>query len=187
MRCLLDTNVLLRGFDRNHPMYRVVRRAIITLRRHDNRLYLTSQNLIEFWAVATRPVDANGLGMSIQWAAAQLSKMKRFFSVLRDSADCFGEWERLVIEHQVSGKKVHDARLVASMIVHGVTHILTFNTDDFSRYARITTINPQDLTGGLADNRPLAPASAQEVSMNIDESESNADWLKQNKKEKTKK
>jgi len=48
-------------------------------------------------------------------------------------------------------------------------------------------INPQDLTGGLADNRPLAPASAQEVSMNIDESESNADWLKQNKKEKTKK
>ena len=70
MRCLLDTNVLLRGFDRNHPMYRVVRRAIITLRRHDNRLYLTSQNLIEFWAVATRPVDANGLGMSIQWAAA---------------------------------------------------------------------------------------------------------------------
>jgi len=46
--------------------------------------------------------------------------MKRFFSVLPDTADVFAEWERLVIQHQVSGKKVHDARLVASMNVHGV-------------------------------------------------------------------
>ncbi len=55
-RCdVLDTNVILRGLDRNHPMYRVVRRAIISLRRQDNQLYLASQNLIEFWSVATRP------------------------------------------------------------------------------------------------------------------------------------
>ena len=67
MRCLLDTNVVLRGLDRNHPMYRVVRRAIISLRRQDNQLCLTSQNLIEFWSVATRPVDSNGLGMSISY------------------------------------------------------------------------------------------------------------------------
>lgn len=65
MLCLLDTNVLLRGLDRNHPMCRVARRAIIAFRRQDNRLFLASQNLIEFWAVATRPVDSNGLGMSV--------------------------------------------------------------------------------------------------------------------------
>ncbi len=146
MHCLLDTNVLLRGLDRNHPMYRVVRRAIITLRRQNNRLFLTAQNLIEFWAVATRPVDSNGLGMSIQWSAAQLFRMKRFFPILPDTADVFAEWERLVIQQQVSGKKVHDARLVASMNVHGVTHILTFNDSDFSRYPGIIIISPQSPT-----------------------------------------
>ena len=145
MRCLLDTNVLLRGLDRNHPMYRVVRRAVIALRRQDSRLFLTPQNLIEFWAVATRPVDSNGLGMSVEWAAAQLVRMKRFFAVLPDTADAFTEWERLVIQHQVSGKKTHDARLVAAMNVHGITHILTFNSDDFSRYPGITVIQPQRL------------------------------------------
>lgn len=145
MRCLLDTNVLLRGLDRNHPMYRVVRRAIISLRRQDNQLCLTSQNLIEFWSVATRPVDSNGLGMSVQWAAAQLARMKRFFLVLADTAEVFREWERLVIEQHVSGKKVHDARLVASMNVHGITHILTFNANDFSRYPGITVIQPHSL------------------------------------------
>ncbi len=35
----------------------------------------------------------------------------------------------------VSGVQVHDARLVAAMISHGATHILTFNTADFARYA----------------------------------------------------
>jgi predicted nucleic acid-binding protein len=145
MHCLLDTNVLLRGLDRNHSMYRVVRRAMIVLRRQDNRLFLTSQNMIEFWVVATRPVDSNGLGMSVQWAAAQLVRMKRFFSILPDAPEAFAEWERLVIRQQVSGKKAHDARLVASMNVHGITHILTFNGDDFSRYPEITVIQPQSL------------------------------------------
>ena len=145
MHCLLDTNVLLRGLDRNHPQCRAVRRAIIALRRQDNHLCLVPQNLIEFWAVATRPVDANGLGMSTDWTAAQLVRMKHFFSVLPDTAEALPEWERLVIKHQVVGKKTHDARLVAAMNVHGVTHILTFNGADFSRYAGVTVIDPQSL------------------------------------------
>lgn len=131
MRCLLDTNVLLRGLDRNHSQCRVVRRAIIALRRQGNLLCLASQNLIEFWAVATRPVDANGLGMSTEWAAAQVAKMKHFFAILPDTAETLLEWERLVLQHQVTGKKTHDARLVAVMNVHGVSHILTFNGADF--------------------------------------------------------
>jgi predicted nucleic acid-binding protein len=34
----------------------------------------------------------------------------------------------------VLGTKVHDARLVAAMNVHGIERILTFNTGDFARY-----------------------------------------------------
>ena len=52
MLWLLDTNVQLRGVDRNHPHAGVVRRAIVALWRQDNRLCLASQNLVEFWAVA---------------------------------------------------------------------------------------------------------------------------------------
>jgi predicted nucleic acid-binding protein len=32
---------------------------------------------------------------------------------------------------------VHDARLAAVMLAHGVNHILTFNVDDFRRYPGI--------------------------------------------------
>ena len=146
MHCLLDTNVLLRALDRQHPMYRIARRAIVALRRQNYRLSVTTQNLIEFWAVATRPVDAKGLGMSVQWTVAQLTRIKHFLSILPDAADTFPEWERIVAQHQVSGKQVHDARLVAAMMVHRVTHILTFNTADFTRYTEITVVQPQSLT-----------------------------------------
>jgi predicted nucleic acid-binding protein len=39
------------------------------------------------------------------------------------------------VDYGVSGVQVYDARLAAAMIVHNVTHILTFNTSDFARYA----------------------------------------------------
>lgn len=54
-------------------------------------------------------------------------------------------WESLVIQHRVSGKTTHDARLVAAMKVHGVTSILTFNTEDFTRYPGIEVVNPADV------------------------------------------
>jgi predicted nucleic acid-binding protein len=155
MLCLVDTNVLLRGLDRNHPNCRTVRRAIIALRRDGAELCIAAQNLVEFWAVATRPVDANGLGMSPSWAAAQLVRMRRLFTVLAENADVQPEWERLVIQHDVSGKKVHDARLVATMNVHTVSHILTFNTGDFERYPAVITVRPE--TAASAEKPPGRP------------------------------
>lgn len=142
MLWLLDTNVLLRGLDRRHPHRRTVRRALIMIRRQGMQPCLAAQNLVEFWAVATRPVDANGLGMSCAWAGSQVAQMKRFFVILAENADVQPEWERLVAQHSVSGKKVHDARLVATMNVHRVSRILTFNIGDFSRYPGVTVIDP---------------------------------------------
>jgi hypothetical protein len=43
---------------------------------------------------------------------------------------------------------VHDARLVAAMHVHGVTHLLTLNVRDFARYPGITVVHPQTLLDG---------------------------------------
>jgi predicted nucleic acid-binding protein len=35
------------------------------------------------------------------------------------------------------------ARLIASMKVYGITHLLTFNLSDFARYPDITVVTPQ--------------------------------------------
>lgn len=38
------------------------------------------------------------------------------------------------------GKQVHDANLVATMLVHGVTRLLTFNAADFRRFGTLIEV-----------------------------------------------
>jgi hypothetical protein len=49
------------------------------------------------------------------------------------------------VQYQVSGKQAHDARLVGAMLVHKLTHLLTFNDGDFKRFTDITVVNPQTI------------------------------------------
>lgn len=56
------------------------------------------------------------------------------------------EWRRLVVHYRVSGVQVHDARIVAAMQTHGITHLLTFNGDDFRRFSEITVVHPSEIT-----------------------------------------
>ena len=140
---LVDTNVLVRLIQQSHGMHADARKAATTLTRQRSQLSIIAQNLIEFWAVATRPTASNGLALSLTETAAHITTFKRAFTLLPDTPAIFSEWERLVALHSVSGRQSHDARLVAAMLVHRVTHLLTFNTDDFKRYDEITIVNPK--------------------------------------------
>lgn len=142
MSYLIDTNVLVRLAQPKNPYQREARLALTTLRRQPEFLGIIPQNLIEFWAVATRPASANGLDLTVEESAKQIAKLKAIFTLLPDVSDIFAEWEQLVLHHQVSGKQAHDARLVAAMKAHNLTHLLTFNTGDFMRYNEITVVNP---------------------------------------------
>jgi predicted nucleic acid-binding protein len=59
----------------------------------------------------------------------------------------------LLVVHAVKGKQVHDARLVAMMEAHGITHILTLNGADFARYPGIVVIDP----AGVIPPSPSTP------------------------------
>lgn len=144
---LVDTNVLLRFADRIDPLRPTVRSAIRSLRSEGHVLHSTSQNFAEFWNAATRPADKNGWGLAPKSADRWLRSVERIFRLLPDSIAVYPEWRRLVVDFSVSGVKVHDARLVATMIAYDITHILTFNPVDFSRYASIgiVAIDPRTL------------------------------------------
>lgn len=144
MKYLVDTNVLLRFVDRAHPMHTAIRSRVRQLQQDGYQLQIASQNCVEFWNVATRPVERNGFGFKPAAANQLLSLIERLFPVLADSPSVHSEWRRLVVVFEVSGVQVHDARLVAAMRVNGIEQILTLNTADFTRYAAegIVAINP---------------------------------------------
>jgi hypothetical protein len=80
MAFLIDTNILLRSLQPHHPHCSIAERALAVLRSRDETLHLAVQNLIEFWAVATRPETENGLGMSIETVVGELTVLKRLFT-----------------------------------------------------------------------------------------------------------
>lgn len=146
MTFLVDTNLLLRSVEPSHPMYGDAVNAIATLQGRGEQLHIVPQNLIEFWNVYTRPLERNGLGHTAAEAEAEVNRLKAFFSLLPDTSEIYQEWERLVVVYAVRGVNVHDAKLVAAMLVHGLTHVLTFNISDFARYSEITAVHPTTVT-----------------------------------------
>ena len=139
---LLDTNILVRLVDRASASHDVALVAVSRLLAAGYDLYITAQNLIEFGAVATRPIAANGLGWDMMRTHSGVTDLINRFPLLDDTPGIFPRWLNLVTAVGVSGRQVHDARLVAVMEVHAVTHLLTFNVEDFRRYSTITVVHP---------------------------------------------
>jgi predicted nucleic acid-binding protein len=142
---LVDTSVLVRTLQPHHPLYIAADRAIQLLPEQGRELHIVAQNLIELWTVATRPLGENGLGMTSAEAASQLERIKGMFLFLPETPAIYPAWESLVIRHRVTGKPAHDARLVAAMLAHGLTAILTFDRTGFSRYSGIEVIHPEQV------------------------------------------
>jgi predicted nucleic acid-binding protein len=141
MSILVDTNVLLRRIQPDHAHHALAVESVARLLATGEQVYFTLQNISEFWNVITRPTVANGLGFSTAFALSEVGKIERVLALLPDSPAVYQEWKRLVDTYAVSGAKVHDARLVAVMNIHGVRRMLTFNTGDFARF-EIEALHP---------------------------------------------
>ncbi len=111
---LVDTSVLVRTLQPHRPLFPLPDRAIRILPARGKKLHIAAQNLIELWVVVTRPLGENGLGMTPAEAATELVRIKNIFLFLPKTPAIYPAWEVLVLEHAVSGKPSHNARLVAA-------------------------------------------------------------------------
>jgi len=151
---LLDTNILLRSVQREASQHATAVESLATLLEQGNDIFIAAQNLIEFWSVASRPTEANGLGWSIETVQQEIDRLLGQFPLLDDTSAVFFRWLQLVSTYRVIGRRVHDARLVAMMLTHGVTHLLTFNRDDFRPFNMITVVAPVDLLTSSQETPP---------------------------------
>ena len=145
MNYLVDTNILTRLADPAHAMHQQAVDSVKLLVQQGHKLHVVPQNFYEFWVVCTRPKNVNGLGKTPAEAVADLTNLKALFLWLDDTALIYSVWERIVASTPVLGKNAHDARFVAAMTVLGLTHLLTFNTQDFGQYRGITAVAPADV------------------------------------------
>lgn len=146
MDVFLDSSVLVRLKDPDIDRRRLTETAIERLDAEGFRLSLSVQVLMEYWAVATRPPTARGgLGLTAEEAVQDVEAYRNWFAEVSEDERLFSVWWRVVQEYRVLGRQVWDARIAAIMRLHGIPHLLTFNTQDFQRFDFLRAWSPEEV------------------------------------------
>jgi predicted nucleic acid-binding protein len=143
-RYLLDTNVVMRFCNPSDVQHKLATDAISRLLMQSDECLLVTQVIIEFWVVATRPTQVNGLGWTIEQTRSTIDQLLDRFPFLEESPQIFPNWLNLVTDNGVMGKRTHDARIIAIMLANGIIHLLTLNPNDLAGISGITIIHSQD-------------------------------------------
>jgi predicted nucleic acid-binding protein len=133
-RVVLDTNVLLAATDEGRADHVAALAVLDEWPGQGTTLYVSGQIVREYLAVATRPPASNGLGLSLSDATANARAIRERSRFVGEDHKVSGRLLELVEQNHCAGKQVHDANIVATMLVHGIEAIVTLNTADFARF-----------------------------------------------------
>lgn len=130
-RVFVDTNVFLAATDTNRDAHADAKKFLKDAVTGGWRAFATSQVSREYWVVATRPVEDNGLGLSPDDALHNTAAFQRMVQLLPEDRETHERLAGLVRSHELKGKRIHDANLIAVMAVNGLRRIKTYNPRDF--------------------------------------------------------
>jgi predicted nucleic acid-binding protein len=162
----LDTGILLRLIDEPDPQHGIVCDAVDILVGRQVELFITIQNIAEFWNVATRPKANNGFELPSATVSQLFSDaIEPICAVIREPDKLHAEFKRLLTQYAVVGKQVHDARLVAMMLTWQIENVLTLNECNFHRFAPegITVVSPAAVLAAKPKNQNLRAAQKRTI------------------------
>jgi predicted nucleic acid-binding protein len=137
----VDTNILVYATQITSPRREAARNA---LERHSSAgapFRLSRQILREYLAVVTRP-QLFASPISMAEALADVERFAAAFELLEDGPEVGARLAELCRSVALGGRQVHDANIVATMLAHGETRLLTANRGDFERFAPAIEIVP---------------------------------------------
>lgn len=139
----VDTNVLVYAHRREVPEHETARGLLAGLTEGPDLWAVPWPCLFEFWSVVTNPrIWKSGASTPAQaWDQLLVWQKSPTLRLLSEPTDFFLLLEEIVKRPRVRGPVVHDARIAALCIVHGVDSLLTRDRD-FSLFPELRTRNP---------------------------------------------
>jgi predicted nucleic acid-binding protein len=138
----VDTNILLRATIAAFPDHAVVNPFLDRYIRQDVELWISGQVVREYFNQVTRP-QAFMKPMDAVQIDAQYKKLRAVFRLAVETEAVVERFVTLLQLYPTGGKQVHDANVVATMLVYGIDTLLTINVADFRRFSsRIALVTP---------------------------------------------
>ena len=129
----IDTNVLVYSRILEAPHHETARAMLERALQGEEPLRISRQVVREYLAVVTRP-QTWAVAISREDALDDVNRLVGSFDVLEDGPVVTERLVELCREVSVGGRQIHDANIVATMLVYGERRLLTFNVGDFRRY-----------------------------------------------------
>jgi predicted nucleic acid-binding protein len=107
----------------------------------NDELWISRQVIREYVMSVTRP-QTFMQPMAAANVIARVQFFEQTFQVADDTSVTTAKLLELINIVAIGGKQVHDANIVATMLVNQITHLLTHNTGDFNRYGHLVTVIP---------------------------------------------
>jgi len=137
----VDTNVLVYATRPSVAQHAAALAALTRLEGEGSTLWVSPQVLREYLAAVTRP-QATASALQMATAIADVRRFRAAFDVAGERPSVLDRLLDLLATHSGTGRQVHDANIVATMLEQGIRRLLTFNAADFRRFARIIHIEP---------------------------------------------
>lgn len=141
----VDTNVLLTATDESRQLHSEALNLLSGISSRDKRLAASGQVVREYLVVATRPIENNGLGLSAADAEVNVTQFLRGLELFDETEAVSVRLRQLVTTHNLRGKRLHDANIVATMAIHGIHTLLTQNGTDFAPFNEVAIVAIPDV------------------------------------------
>ena len=74
--------------------------------------------------------------------ANSVRAFERRFRVAEEGALVTAKLLELLLQFPPGGKQIHDTNIVATVLVHGISKLLTHKVNDFARFTDVTELLP---------------------------------------------
>jgi predicted nucleic acid-binding protein len=138
----VDTNILVFATDADSPFQSAAETELEQWRKQGTDLYIGVQVLREYLAVTTRPALGQVAPPDYPAILGNIASFRSEFHVLEDTRLASEKLGELIQRFAVKGRQVHDANIAASMLIHGLQHLLTHNGSDFTRFSPLIIVHP---------------------------------------------
>lgn len=132
-KAVVDTNILLRAIQPRMALHAEAEALIQRLWTADVELWISRQVIREYLVQATHP-NTFKPPLTVQQVLAQMEVIESLFRTADETRAVTDQLLALLKTYPTRGKQIHDANIVATMLVYGIDTLLTINTDDMKRF-----------------------------------------------------
>lgn len=140
-KVFIDTNALLRA---NHPslgLHHEANAMLVQFWQDGYELWISRQVIREYLVQLTRP-GLLAKPLTITEVEAQVKGLRTVFRIADETEAVTEKLIDLMKLIPSGGKQVHDANIVATMLVNDIHTLLTNNVSDMKRFAEQIMITP---------------------------------------------